>query len=67
MYSTHPKALESRARRMARQNDLFMSKSRRKLGLENAGEFMLFDSRNIPYIGWHYDATAEEIIEFLSD
>lgn len=59
-------AHEARARRAAARIGLRAIKSRRFNPLENQGEFMLIDDRGIPLLGFKYDASPEEVIEYKS-
>ena len=62
------KALESKARRLATRLGLALTKSRRAFSPNNHGQFMLFDPQTgIPCLGWDYDATAVDIIEFCEE
>ena len=62
------KAIESRARRVAARHGFIASKSLwRRDSCDNHGEFMLVDDRNRVVLGTRYDATADEIFEFLRD
>ena len=71
MLSTNRTAQESRVRRRARREGYIVHKSRAWKHVphcDNHGEFMLSESdRNIPVLGWRYDATLDEIDEYLSD
>lgn len=58
-------ALESRARRAAKRDGYRAIKSRRYDPLRNHGQFMVVDERNIACLGFNYDASAEEVIEFF--
>ena len=66
MVSQSQSALDSRARRAARTCELIARKSRRYDPLANHGGFMLVDYRNIPQVGFQYDMTAAEVIEYCS-
>lgn len=66
--STNEVSVESRVRRLARREGYVVLKSRRQWSLENRGEYMLLDaSTNFPVCGWHYDASLDEIEEYLRD
>ena len=55
----------------ARPSDMATSsrKSReRTFHSNNLGEYMLLDvQHNVPILGWNYDASLEDIADFLSD
>lgn len=58
---------EFAVRRKARRWGYVVRKSRRQLNLDNAGDFMLVEaSRNIPVLGFRFDATLPEIAEYLA-
>jgi hypothetical protein len=58
---------ESAVRRRARTRGFMLKKSRQQqLHLNNCGEYMLVDFNNWVRFGERYDATLEEIDEFLS-
>jgi hypothetical protein len=62
------KCQENRVRRKAAREGYRVIKSRRIVdGWDNAGEYMLVDERNVPALGWQYDASLDEIESFLSD
>jgi len=65
------KSQESRVRRLARRQGYAVRKSRQWKHVpkfDNHGEYMLVDSSNgVPLIGWHYDATLDDIERFLRD
>lgn len=57
------KVVEKRVRRRARRLGYYVTKSRE---WNNAGEYMLCDERSgSPIFGWNYDASLEEIEDFL--
>jgi hypothetical protein len=59
---------ESGLRRAFAKYNYVIRKSRRAIGLDNAGEFMLVDaSTRFSVIGHRYDADAEELTEYLND
>ncbi|MDZ7752761.1 MAG: hypothetical protein U5S82_14090 [Gammaproteobacteria bacterium] len=61
-------SIEARARRLAKRNGYIATKSRRYSPPNDYGEFMLLEpGMNVPVLGFRYDATPDEIIEFLSD
>jgi hypothetical protein len=58
----------SALRRLADREGYIIRKSRRAIGLDNAGDYMMLDgSSNIPVLGFRYDATPEDIQHFLTD
>lgn len=58
-------ATENRARRAAKSAGLIARKSRRYDPINNQGEFMLVEpERNFPVAGFHYDMSAEEVIDY---
>jgi hypothetical protein len=57
---------ESAVRRRARVRGFLLKKSRQQLHLNNCGEYMLIDFNNWVMFGERYDATLEQIDEFLS-
>lgn len=61
-----PEALDSRARRAATRVGLVARKSRWRAGsVDNLGEFAVIDPHaNAFVLGFRYDASAEEVIEF---
>jgi hypothetical protein len=59
---------ESRLRSKARRMGLRMTKSRRALGLDNHGGFMLINvSGNFAVAGSRYDLTLEDVERELGD
>lgn len=61
------KSQESRVRRMARQNGYVVQKSRGAMGLNNHGLYRLVDPFvNAVMVGWDFDATLDDIEEWLS-
>jgi len=57
---------ESAIRRRARRHGYRVEKARGAEHSNNKGEYMLVEiNRNIPVIGWDYDADLEQISEFL--
>jgi hypothetical protein len=59
---------ENTIRRKAKRQGYFVTKSReRTFHSNNYGEFMLVSAQyNVPILGWDYDATLEDIADFLS-
>jgi hypothetical protein len=58
---------ETTVRARAKRAGFFISKSRRRsVTPTDYGEYMLTDARGIPYLGWYYDATLDEIDEYLA-
>jgi hypothetical protein len=59
---------ESTIRRKAKRHGYFVTKSReRTFHSNNYGEFMLVSAQyNVPILGWDYDASLEDIADFLS-
>ena len=67
MFSSNQKAVESRARRIAKANDCLVVKSRRNLSADNLGDMMVIDAAsNCVILGSSFDASAEEVLEFFS-
>ena len=61
------KRQEQRMRALARRHGYLVRKSRRAVSLDNLGDYMLVEAaRNIVVCGERYDATLEEIAQFLS-
>lgn len=60
---------ESAVRRKAKRYGYFVRKSReRTFHSNNLGEYMLLDvEHNVPILGWDYDASLEDIADFLRD
>ena len=60
---------ESAIRRKAKRYGYFVRKSHeRTFHSNNLGEYMLLDvQHNVPILGWDYDASLEDIAEFLID
>jgi hypothetical protein len=60
---------ESAIRRKAKRHGYFVRKSRERTFHSNDyGEFMLVSAQyKCPILGWNYDATLEDIADFLSD
>ena len=57
---------ESRVRRLAQRNGYVVRKLRGITGLNNYGLYMLVASNTgAPMVGWNYDATLDEIEEWL--
>ena len=62
------KRLLQKARRLAKRQGYFLKKSRRAISLDNCGDLMLIDlSTNCPVLGWRFDATPEDVIDFFED
>jgi hypothetical protein len=60
--------LESRVRRLAQREGYRLHKSRRRLGIDNEGEFMLVDNdANFAAMGQKFDATLDDIERFLTE
>lgn len=58
-------SIEAKARRAAMKCGLVARKSRRNIGADNFGDFMLIDpAGNYVVAGWDYDMTPEDVIEF---
>jgi hypothetical protein len=59
---------ESTIRRKAKRHGYYVTKSRETFHSNNLGDYMLLDvQHNVPILGWNYDASLEDIAEFLSD
>jgi hypothetical protein len=59
---------ESSVRRVAKRHGYYITKSRRALSIDNAGEYMLIEvSTRAPVLGWRYDATLEAIAEWFNE
>lgn len=60
---------ESRVRSLARRQGYRVQKSRaRRTHLDNCREFMLIEcDRNIPVLGWRFDADLDEIESWLRE
>jgi hypothetical protein len=62
---------ESAIRRKAKRHGYFVTKSRERKYVphsNNYGEYMLIETQyNVPILGWNYDASLEDIADFLSD
>ncbi|MBB4367007.1 hypothetical protein GGD65_008081 [Bradyrhizobium sp. CIR18] len=57
---------ESAVRSRARRDGYMLRKSRRKVDFNNLGDYMLLEaSTNCVVRGGHFDATLDEIAEFL--
>ena len=60
------KNLEGKLRSRARRSGYAIRKSRRPVSIDNFGEFMLVDvAMNLIVLGSRYDATLENIEEYL--
>jgi hypothetical protein len=60
------KMQENRLRRAAARAGYRMTKSRRRLSLDNFGDYMLLDaSTNFPVIGFRFDADLDDVDHFL--
>jgi hypothetical protein len=61
-----PNHLESRIRGRARRAGYIVRKSRCGINMDNAGEFRLVDAhKNLVVLGERFDATLDEILDFL--
>jgi hypothetical protein len=60
---------ESAIRPKAKRQGCYVTKSReRSFHSNNLGEYMLLDvQHNVSILGWNYDASLEDIADFLSD
>jgi hypothetical protein len=60
---------ESTVRARAKRAGFSVRKSRRRSRTpSNCGEYMLLEQgRAIPILGWHYDATLDDIDQYLRD
>lgn len=56
---------ESRVRRLADREGYRLMKSRRSLGPDSHGEYMLVNDRNLCCLGNRYDASLDEIEAWL--
>jgi len=62
------KKLLQKAYRTARREGYILRKSRRALSVGNGGELMLLDrDTNFPVLGFRYDATAAEVLDYLTE
>ena len=60
------KTRENRLRRAAARDGYRMTKSRRRLSLDNFGDYMLFDtSTNFVVFGFRFDANLDDVDRFL--
>jgi hypothetical protein len=60
------KNMVRRVYRVARREGYRLTKSRREISPQNYGDLMLIDgSTNIPALGWNYDATPEEVLDYF--
>jgi hypothetical protein len=60
-------SLLRRAYRQAGRQGFVLRRSRRMLSEHNRGGLMLIDaSTNIPQVGWDFDATVGEILDYLT-
>jgi hypothetical protein len=64
MFSISVSAVDARARRAAKRIGLRAIKSRRNDPLHNHGKFMLINDCGIAHLGFKYDASAEDVIQF---
>jgi hypothetical protein len=62
-----PRLPEHRARAKARRNGYTVTKSRAGISVDNHGQFMLVDDRNHVVLGDRYDASIEEIDQYLDE
>jgi hypothetical protein len=60
---------ESTIRRKAKRHGYYVTKSREQtFHANNLGEYMLVDvQHSVPILGWNYDASLEDIADYLSD
>ena len=58
--------LINKARQMAKRHGMRMRKSRARLSIDNCGEFVLMDARNVIVGGQRYDWTPEDVIDYLN-
>ena len=66
MQTAMEKNLESKARRVARQNDCIARKSRRHVGtFDNFGGFMLIDRHAHLLAGSRYELSPEDVIDWF--
>jgi hypothetical protein len=57
---------ESAVRARAKRNGYLLHKSRRNIGLDNLGQYMLVDAEtNTVALGSHFDADLNVIAQFL--
>ncbi len=62
------KKLDNRARRAAHRVGLIARKWRARVGsLDNFGGYMLVNENNFAVLGWRYDLTAEDVIEYCTE
>jgi hypothetical protein len=60
--------LLQKARRLAKRQGYTLKKSRRAISIHNCGDLMLIDlSANCAVLGWRFDATPEDVIEYFED
>jgi hypothetical protein len=62
-----PSIKETALRTRAKRAGCRIVKSRRAWSLENKGRYMLLGPMGFPVLGFHYDASLEEIAEYLAD
>lgn len=61
-------ALDQKARRIARRAGWLARKSRSKNAAENRGGFLIIDPRTgFPVAGFHYELSAEAVIEYCTN
>jgi hypothetical protein len=60
-------ALNARARRAAKRAGLKAIRSRRAPSLNDDGQFMLVDDRNVTVAGSRYDLSADAVIKICAE
>ena len=60
---------ETSIRRLAAKHGYRLCKSRvRHISADNLGEYMLIDAeRNFAVLGWHYDASLDDVYRWLTE
>ncbi|MGF6427344.1 hypothetical protein [Bradyrhizobium elkanii] len=58
---------ESTIRSRARAAGYRVQKSRRAWSIDNYGDYMLIDDCGVPMLGYRYDASLEEVADFLAE
>lgn len=62
------KALEARARRIAKANGFIATKTRRSGTFEFRGGFQILDAfSGFPVLGWYHELTAQDVIDFCNE
>lgn len=62
------KSLLRKAYRVAKREGYILRKSRRAISPQNHGGLMLVDpSTGAPMVGWNYDATPQDVLNYLDD